>query len=328
MYYIYAFLLFSLEPDHSVSSYPYHQHEESCPTENSCDLSGESEENENSISSTDCIESTEERDAYFLFFVLDHQYSKPNLKFSTLEGQDRFLAELLRSCPFLDVHLAIAVQHISTSREYDEEKDEEYVKKERSFEIDHFINADNTLIDVEGLKLDYQSQMVGDNSKLLSPTCSPIEKEEEEEVEYSYCDSMETELSYHQAILFLWPKGRTARIYLKHSFDSVLNDLERRAVQNSAPFSYSINREDVIRDLRKILGFCKTEPLSQLRKAAATERNRALRLMKLCNHFGLKKEGLALLSLLDNDGGILSDLVAEAIAEFECRVAGKQNNFC
>ena len=94
-----------------------------------------------------------------IFFVLDHQYNKSNLSFSSLKGQDSFLAQLLLNCQFLDVHLAIMVQYVSQEDLSDE--------IERSFKIDHWINSKNTWVEFKDLGLHYESQMIGDSSKLL-----------------------------------------------------------------------------------------------------------------------------------------------------------------
>ena len=50
--------------------------------------------------------------------------------------------------------------------------------------------------------------------------------------------------------------------------------------------------------------------------------DKALRLLKLCIHLNAKAEGLLLLELVGKEEGIRDEQVSEAIAEFECSVAG------
>jgi len=220
------------------------------------------------------------------------------------------LAQLFRSCPFLDVHLAIVEQHIPPSSEYDDCEDEE---DERSFEIDHCINSDNTLIDLQGFGIDYQSQMVGDTSKLLSPTGSPFKQEEE----YTGNEGMQVERWYHQAILFIWPKCHTKQIYLQYNFGEMLFQLEKRVLYSPPDATTTSNcptEKNFIVSFQEMLDFLRNKPSSAFKSESADEDNKVSRLMKICIHLGAKTEGLALLNLLGRNGGIQSNLVAKAIA--------------
>ena len=246
-----------------------------------------------------------------IFFLLEHKYSKPSLGFYGLKGQDYLLAQLLQSFSFLDVHLAVIVQKITKN---EDDEDEEYI--ERDFEIGNWVNSNNTLIELEGLRLNYQSQLVGDESKLMNPVGNPVQRKQQ----YTGNAGTEVERWYHQAVLVAWPKQQTTRIYLEYSFDTVFGNLERQAMPKSIPFSHSISKEDSIGDLREILDFCRTQPWNTWQVPGS---KRVLRLLKLCTHLDAKKEGLAVLDLLSCNGGIEDYEMAEAIAEFECRVAGK-----
>ena len=131
-----------------------------------------------------------------IFFVLDHQYNKSNLSFSGLKGQDSFLAQLLLKCQFLDVHLATMVQYVSQEDLSD--------AIERSFKIDHWINSKNTLVEFKDLGRHYESQMIGDTSKLLEPVFAPDEEKEG----YS-----EVHRWYNHTVLVAWPKHESTSIY-------------------------------------------------------------------------------------------------------------------
>ena len=277
-----------------------------------------------------------------VFFLLEHQYSKKNLSLSVLKGQDSILAKLLKSCPFLDVHLAILVRHTVKNDDYsaschdysdccDDRQDPDDEDDELHVEFEHWINSNNTVLELQGLEVDYESQMIGDQSKLLKPT-APVR----ETKEYMQREERFLERWYDQAVLVAWPKCQTSRIYLKYNFNSVLSQLEAHIQPlELMPFSchsLPLNKDGALEDLQKVLAFCRTDPWSVWQESPAKESQRAERLLKLCTGLEAKKEGLALLDLLGDFyshrwqafyEGIQDDGVAEAIAEFVCRVGGK-----
>ena len=239
-----------------------------------------------------------------IFFALDHKYTKKSLSFSGLKGQDRLLAQLLQSCSFLDVHLSIVVQRISGGYDPDDGHEEVH---ERSFDLCHLINSINIPIELPGLEIDYKTQLIGESSRFLKPK-DPIREEEDQMGN----EATSVERWYHQAVLIAWPKYRTSRIYLKYNFDSILALLEGQVISKQE----LVNKEESIEELRKLLKFCIWNG------SASSDSDRAYRLLILCTYLKARPEGLSLLDVFGKKEGICDDRVAEAIAEFECRVAG------
>ena len=260
-----------------------------------------------------------------IYFLLNHKCSSyTNVKFSELEGQDYLLALLLQSCPDFDVHLAVIEQHTSKS-EYDEE--ENYDCK-RSFEIGLWTNTNNTPIELHGLDVNLKSQIVGSFSKLLNLTNTPPAKETKV---HTGDEGRETNRWYYHLVLVVWPKCQTNRIYFKYNFNGMLSLLEKQVQPTLEAFTHRCSREDSLEDLRKLLHFCHVEPWIAWKEPAADEARRIVRLLNLCIVLEAKAEGLFLLDLLGKEfvhqgatfyEGIRNHQVAEAVAEFECRVGG------
>ena len=80
----------------------------------------------------------------------------------------------------------------------------QYVSQELSDAIDHWINSKNTLVKFKDLELHYESQMIGDTSKLLELVFDP-DKEKEG---YS-----EVHRWYNHTVLVAWPKHESTSIY-------------------------------------------------------------------------------------------------------------------
>lgn len=275
----------------------------------------------------------QECESDLVFFLLDHQYNKNNLSFSVLKEQDSVLARLLKSCPFLDVHLASLVQHTLKNDDYsgccDDHRDPDYEDYDLYVALEHWINSNNTVLELEGLQVDYESQMIGDQSKLLKPA-GPVKKRKE----YMLRDERYLERWYDQAVLVAWPKSQTNHIYLKYNFNAVLSQLEAHIQPyfELMPLSCPLKKDCALENLHKVLDFCRTDPWIVWQESPAKESRRAERLLKLCTGLAAKKEGLDLLDLLGDSylygfqsfyEGIQDDGVAEAIAEFVCRVGGK-----
>ena len=227
------------------------------------------------------------------------------------------LTQLLQSCSFLDVHLAIVVQIQKGG--YDPDVGHEEVH-ERTFDFSHLIDSSNLPIELPELKVDYKSQLIGNSKKFLNPE-DPVREEEEGN------EATTSERWYHQAVLIVWPKNNTNRFYFKFNFDSMLSRLEGKAFSRSTNLLPS--KEESIEHLRKLLDFCNFEPRRTWRQrdVDSSSEDKALRLLKLCTHLNAKAEGLLLLDMVAKEEGIRDEQVAEAIAEFECRVAGKFNPF-
>ena len=256
-----------------------------------------------------------------IYFVLDYNYDKKTLSFAGLKGRDSQLARLLQSCSFLDVHLAV-VKH-SAWKQLDDPDEQ----ADHSFDIIDWIDSQENRIDLANLKVDFNSQIIGDFSKLLNPFDEP---DKEDETPLEDCERiMMINRKYYQFLLVAWPKCETADIYLRYNFYAFLLLIERRVsmISGKAQFSDSrSSRSAAIEDLRKILVFyAKTShnPAQEsLKWNNGIVSRTTLRLLKLCTRLEAKNEGLAVLNLLAKEEGISDDQVAAAIAEFQCNVAG------
>ena len=81
-----------------------------------------------------------------LLFLLEDNYARPELGFSDLTGQDRLLAQILHCSHLVDVHLAVLTQQQSANG--------------RAHQMDHWINANDTLISLKDVDVDVKSQLV------------------------------------------------------------------------------------------------------------------------------------------------------------------------
>ena len=109
-------------------------------------------------------------------------------------------------------------------------------------------------------------------------------------------------------------------MYSKYGFDTLLDLIES-------------SRDDGLDNLCKLLDVVNSNPAQVWRDAETGGAERAGRLLRFCLKLDAKEQGLRLLGLLNaefstNNGqktfeGIRDDRVALAVAEFECRVAGK-----
>lgn len=174
-------------------------------------------------------------------------------------------------------------------------------------------------IELPKLKVDYKSQLVGNSKKFLNPE-DPVREEEDQLGN----EATTSERWYHQAVLIAWPRNNTSHFYFKFNFDSMLSRLEGQVL--SRPCDVLSNKEESIEHLRKLLNFFNFEPRRNSWKQRDNEdSDKALRLLKLCIHLNAKAEGLLLLELVGKEEGIRVEQVSEAIAEFECSVAGNLN---
>lgn len=119
-------------------------------------------------------------------------------------------------------------------------------------------------------------------------------------------------------------------IRCRYAMDQVLNDMERQPNEPTTAF-------------RRLIHFCKCEPLRVWTGHPVRDGERTARLLRLCLHHKAREEGLALLELLATDFEAAAidarwqhrfkDVFfvgigrkhAELIADFECRVAGNLN---
>ena len=87
-------------------------------------------------------------------------------------------------------------------------------------------------------------------------------------------------------------------------------------------------RQDVTRDLQKVVSFCCEKPNVVWNKWGDDEKKNDVtcRLLRLCVALRAREEGLSILKLLGSKvvlSGTKIEEVARVIADFECQVTGK-----
>ena len=282
-----------------------------------------------------------------LFFVLEEKYGENNLTFNRLRGNDRNLALLLHSCPFLDVHLA---QVTLKSRNVEYNGMSRTATEQGSNEISRWIDSTDTVMKLS-MDINWKNQRVGPWRNLLSSRNSepdrvetaPVSEEDDGTLDY-----MTTLLNYMQpnrhgrvvpmkrtqyffrSVLVIWPRQKSSSIYCRYGLPSLLDRIEREATRDK---------------LEEIISFCCVEPQLAwkyvrdplrcndellLKKGELTTR-----LVRLCINLQAREEGLDLLKILGDSfrsnsqfnssetyEGIQNEQVAKAIADFVSQIAG------
>ena len=224
------------------------------------------------------------------------------------------------------MHLAV-VQHTVTDDDRDSccdsDDEETRMRNEDCTRISHWINSNDIECSLD-LELDWENQCVGSIRNLL--TSSGIEPYDTS-VSINYYD--ETPIykrHYRHAILVIWPKNETLKMYWRYGLSSLL---DRMGVSlNSTRRGEEDARKIVTQNLSEIISFCSEDPAKVWMKSAQKKGELTLKLLLLCITLQAREEGLALLKILGSDfgsqsfEGIQNDQVAQAIAEFECYVTG------
>lgn len=268
-----------------------------------------------------------------LFFLLEGKYNIADLGFADLTDQDQLLARLLSCSQFLDVHLAVITQEVSSVLDYCDLEEE---NNNGRFKIEHWINSTNTLIKLKGIEFDLRTQVIGNLKKFRNYSIQ--EDGDKENAMQLLCNTRS--FSCHHPVLVIWPKPQTIRIYCQYGFNAVLDRMEA-AVDIS-----SNHRQELIGDLGIVLSFCRAEPIKVWRDPTVEPGQRTYRLLRLCLFLRARDEGLELLELIGTDfpldrvdsqqdrtqaqkpfncfyEGIRSSRVALAIAEFQSLISGK-----
>ncbi len=243
-----------------------------------------------------------------LVFLLEHEYSLTDVSFFGLKGQDLLLARLLLCGNFLDVHLAIMSKQIpeATAGKFNYE-----------VQMEHWINPSNILMPFKGIRVDARTQLVRDFQAMSRLECQIVEDDTHRDEEV---------ISSKQAVLVIWPRHQAFQMNCIYAFDTLLDQVESQL--------YTSSHQKSIETLRRILSFCRDEPMTVFGDPTAVPGERTGRLLRLCVFLYAREEGLDLLKLIGTDfakegnfeqvfyEGIRSDLVAQQIAEFECRISG------
>ena len=89
-----------------------------------------------------------------LFFLLEEKYNVNDLGFTDLTGHDQHLARILNCSQLIVIHLAIVTRQPKITPDSGFEKGNVTGK---TFKLEHWINATNMLIKVEGVQFDIYS---------------------------------------------------------------------------------------------------------------------------------------------------------------------------
>ena len=280
-----------------------------------------------------------------LFFILEEKYEENKLAFHRLRGKDKKLAQLLGCCPFLDVHLAMVTHEKTVTHYYGEgldelsdteDYDDEGIKETSEYKYSRWIDSTGVERNLR-LELNLMEQYVGPNRNLL--TSNALKPDKKQQVSTDERDEMDINKQFfYHGVLMIWPKHQTTDFYCRYGLESLLDRMETllKASNNLEEI-----REDMIEDLKNIISHCCTEPALVWNKwtaPAMEDGELTLRLLRLCTALNAREEGLALLKVLGEDfakkpketdfprnetfEGIQNEEVAEAIAEFECKVTG------
>ena len=299
---------------------------------------------------------------HILYFVLKEKYDANDLTFNRLRGEDRNLAHLLQSCKFLDVHLALV-----TLKSLNEEHNgwSRCSREMLSTKISRWIDSKDVIRDLN-VKLNWQKQRVGPIRKLLSQQGMNPDREkrilhkaqedwekedkvDEEIDEDSNIDRIPSDMDvlmlllsggpseeeeedfvvrtkyFNNFVLVIWPKQQSFHMYSHYGIRSLLDNMENSL--NTAE-EKDLVRQDVTRDLQKVVSFCCEKPNVVWNKWGDDEKKNDVtcRLLRLCVALRACEEGLYILKVLGSKvvlSGTKIEEVARVIADFECQVTGK-----
>ena len=246
-----------------------------------------------------------------LFFFLKNKYANlTKLKWSSLKGRDCWLGLLFRCCPSVDVHLTVVEQKFEETWSPAYKKDDPLLTTSSNW-----IHPEIGPVHMSGMNGYPRGRLIDKKLTMheMPPKSRKPDREEKE-------NGKRVRFSYFTPALCVWPKKESFRMYSKYGFDTLLDLIES-------------SRDDGLDNLCKLLDVVNSNPAQVWRDAETGGAERAGRLLRFCLKLDAKEQGLRLLGLLNaefstNNGqktfeGIRDDRVALAVAEFECRVAGK-----
>lgn len=244
---------------------------------------------------------------------LKHRYDLDGWSFSSLKGEDRVLAMLFQSCPSAAIHLVMISQIFKDEDLPDGDSSAGYEDEEPSYGASNWIGLEGP-VRLIGMG-DYVSRRIIGKEE-TRPERDPDRTRKTKDPD---CDGgMLRELTYLTPALCVWPKKRSMAFYCNYGFDAFLDRLER-------------STGDGLETLKSAMYFIGRNAEKVWRDPATGGADRAERLFRLCVKFQAKEEGVKLLGLINSEcyinyqyvyEGIRNEKVAEAIAEFQCLVAG------
>ena len=268
-----------------------------------------------------------------LFFVLEGKYQENNFTFHPLEGKDQNLAELLRRCPFLDVHLVMVTRKKTITQYYGkclrelsdtEDYNDDGIKEISEYKFSRWVDSTGVARNLK-VVLDVKEQYVGPNCNLLTSSENNSDKTREVPNDERYEKTIEKNYFYH-GVLTIWPRHQSFDFYCLYDFESLLDRMETSSLKSDLDIHVNVTE-----DLRKIISYCSSDPDLVWNNWAARMKSGELtaRLLRLCTVLNAREEGLALLKVLaDNGEGVRTNQVAQAIADFEYQITGNSLFSC
>jgi hypothetical protein len=288
------------------------------------------------ISTREC----EEEDV--LFFVLEEKYFENSLMFHHLQGNDRILADLLRCCPFIDVHLAKATYIKPIARKTTGGM---APKNQSPIKILRWIDSNGAVKDLKIDELNWSEKCVGPIRNLLGPCSTETYSEtrlNSAECHYqnSFRCSGEVEIireriCFH-TILVIWPKHQSIGMYCRYGrygLDMFLNYFESSLT--SMLGWQAVAQQQLTQDFHQVVEYCCTHPKRIWTQSSFKKGEITLRLLRLCIALRARKEGLQILKILGSEFetkrkkqilsfvGIQNEQVAQALVQFVCQSNGE-----
>jgi hypothetical protein len=283
-----------------------------------------------------------------LFFVLEEKYFENRLMFHHLQGNDRLLADLLRCCPFIDVHLAKATYTRPIARKSQGGKalhpigSYPYGEKSNT-KISRWIDSNGAVKDLNVEELNWSEKCVGPIRNLLEP-CS-IDTDRENRLNSAECQCKKTcrcwrevdiireRICFH-SILVIWPKHQSIGMYCRYGLGMYLNYFESSLTSTLG--WQALAQQQLAQDFRQAVEYCCTYPQRIWTQFAFKKGELTLRLLRLCITLRARKEGLEILKILGSEFetetkditlksyvGIQNEQVAQAIVQFVCQSNGE-----
>ena len=174
-----------------------------------------------------------------LFFVLEGKYQENNFTFHPLEGKDQNLAELLRRCPFLDVHLVMVTRKKTITQYYGkclrelsdtEDYNDDGIKEISEYKFSRWVDSTGVARNLK-VVLDVKEQYVGPNCNLLTSSENNSDKTREVPNDERYEKTIEKNYFYH-GVLTIWPRHQSFHFYCLYGFESLLDRMETSSLKS------------------------------------------------------------------------------------------------
>jgi hypothetical protein len=167
----------------------------------------------------DLLYSEKELKENILFFVLHDKYDIDNFAFESLCSQDRKAAELLKSCDFLDVHLAMtmhSIQKINDTDSVDLGTIATSSKIEHdSVDILRWIDSDDGVRNLS-IELKFNQHFVGRIEDRFPTSNTNLDEDKKMESRGGDAEFPAGKRNLHHGVLVIWPKRHSFQIYCRY----------------------------------------------------------------------------------------------------------------